>query len=284
MTPEFAAKELPRLLVAAEKGVAEVEASEPMTFEELNWRLDDAVRALWDLWGMVGHMTSVMNSPAWRKVEEDFQPKIVEFSLRVAQSERLNDLSKEVLMRLSSCGGGSINSTRIRILRKSIQAAELAGVSLRGEKKARFNEISRRLAKLSTDFSNAVLDATDAFRFEKDGKTYTIDDASYPQTMKHCADRDVRERLFRARSTRAPENAARIDEILALRTARAALLGFESPARLSLATKCAPSVEAVMKMIDDLDEATARAAADEKRELAESAAGELPALEPWDIA
>jgi oligopeptidase A len=281
LTPEGAAADLPRLLANAEKGVAAIEASEPQTFEDLDWALSDATRPLYDLWGMVCHMTSVMNSDAWRKVQEDFQPKAVEFSLRVAQSVRLNELAKGVLMRISSCGEAGANATRIRILEKSIQGAELAGVSLAGEKKERFNEIAKRLAKLSMDFSNAVLDATKAFKLEKDGKTYTIDDANYPETMKHCADREVREKLFRARSTRAPENSARIDEILALRRERAALLGYANPAEVSLATKSAPSVAAVMKMIDDLDAATAKPAAEEKSELEASAGGKK--LEPWDL-
>ena len=280
-TPEAVAADMPRLLAEAEKGVAEIEASMPQTFEDLNWRLNDAVRPLWDTWGMLSHMTSVMNSDAWRKVEEEFQPKIVEMSLRISQSKRLNEHAKEVLMRISSCGGASENATRIRILKKSIQGAELSGVSLEGEKKERFNEIAKKLAKLSMDFSNCVLDATNAFKLEKDGKTYTIDDANYPETMKHCADREVREKLFRARSTRAPENAARIDEILALRRGRAAILGYANPAEVSLATKCAPSVAAVMKMIDDLDAATEKCAAEEKAELESSADGAK--LEPWDL-
>ena len=282
LTPEKAAADLPRLLEEAEKGVVKIEASSPQTFEDLEWALADATRPLWELWGMVGHMMSVMNSDAWRKVDEDFRPKIVEFSLRVSQSKRLNDLAKEVLMRLKSCGGAGPNATRIRILEKSIQGAELAGVSLEGEKKKRFNEISQRLSKLSMDYSNAVLDATNAFKFEKDGKTYTIDDANYPQAMKHCADREVREKLFRARSTRAPENTARIDEILALRFEKAKLLGFKNPAELSIAVKSAPSVAAVMKMIDDLDAATEKIAAEEKAELVESAKGAVEKLEPWD--
>ena len=282
LTPEKAAADLPRLLEEAEKGVAKIEASSPQTFEDLEWALADATRPLWDLWGMVGHMMSVMNSDEWRKVDEEFRPKIVEFSLRVSQSKRLNDLAKEVLMRLKSCGGEGPNATKIRILEKSIQGAELSGVSLEGEKKKRFNEISQRLSKLSMDYSNAVLDATNAFKFEKDGKTYTIDDANYPQTMKHCADREVREKLFRARSTRAPENTARIDEILALRFEKAKLLGFRNPAELSIAVKSAPSVAAVMKMIDDLDAATEKIAAEEKAELVESAKGAVEKLEPWD--
>ena len=275
-TPEYAAAELPRLLRDAEAAVAALEASAPTTYEGLVWALDDATRDLYRMWGQVGHLTSVMNSDAWRKVEEDFQPQVVAFSLRVGQSQPLYRAAKGILAQADG-----LSPVRTRILAKTVEAAELAGVGLAGEKKKRFNAIQASLAKLAMDFSNAVLDATKAFRFEKDGKTYTIDDAHYPETMKHCADREVREALCRARATRAPENAARIDEILKLRAELAALLGFKSYADLSLQTKCAPSVAAALKMIDDLDAATAAPAKAEDAELLE---GQSTPIQPWNVA
>jgi oligopeptidase A len=284
LTPESAAAELPDLLAEAERGVAQVEAGDPLTFEDFQWRLNDATLGLWRLWGMVRHMSSVMNSDGWRRVLEEFQPKMVAFSLRVGQSRRLNDQRKGVLQRISSCGGASVEATRVRILETELRDAELSGVSLDGERKARFNEISARLAKLSTDFSNAVLDAINAFKFEKDGKTYTIDDANYPQILKNCADREVREKVYRARSSCAPGNEPRIDEILALRKELASLLGYANPAEMSIAVKSAPSVGAVMKMIDDLDAATVEVAGEERRELEEFAKDVVPSLEPWDRA
>ena len=291
-TPEFAAAELPRLLEESEKKVAAIEAVEPKTYEDFVWPLDDATRGLWRCWGMVAHMLGVMNSEAWRKVEADWQPKIVAFSLRVSQSKRLYEIAKSLLNADSLNGDLSISESgesvkrncnarsdlplqdvKRRILRKMVQGAELAGVGLEGEKKERFNEIQMKLAKLGADFHNTVIDATAAFKYEKDGKTYTIDDANYPETMKHCADREVREKLYRARVARAPENEPRIAEILKLRQEEAEILGFKNYAEKSLATKCAPSVAAVMKMIDDLDAATKRKADAEKL-----------AGEPWDLA
>ena len=272
-TPEYAATELSRLLVEAEESVAALEASKAKrTYESVVLALDDAVRGLWRCWGMVSHMTSVMNSEAWRKVEADFQQKIVVFSLRVGQSRALYEAMKAVK---------TSDPTRKRILAKAIQGAELAGVALSGAKKRRFNEIQAKLAKLAMDFSNAVLDATKAFSFKKGGKVYTIDDANYPEAMKHCTDRSVREKLYRARTTRAPENTARIAEILRLRAQLAKLLGFKNFAELSLATKCAPSTAAVFAMIDELDKATVKIAAAEEAELA---AMSEKALAPWDYA
>ncbi len=265
-TPAAVEAELPRLLEQAEKGVAALEASEPQTFEDFVWALDDATRELWRCWGGVSHELGVMNSPEWRQVEEKWQGRLVEFSLRVGQSTRLYAHARRVRVALPPT-----EATRRRILDKSIQGAELAGVALEGENKVRFNEIQTRLAKLAADFHNAVLDAT----------TPEIADAAYLESMKHERDRATRERLYRARATRAPENAARIDEILALRREKAAILGFADFAEFSLATKCAPSVAAILKMVDELDAATADKAAAEQREL--KALGLTPSLEPWDV-
>ena len=275
-TAEGVAEQLPRLLEDAERKVAEIEASEPDGYESFVWRLADASRPLRRCWYAVAHMLGVMNSDSWRRLEEEWQPKLVAFSLRVEQSRRLYDIAKSLL--------SEPDPVRRRILEKMVQSAKLSGVGLDGERRERFNEIQARLAKLRADFHNAVIDATNAFSFEKGGKTYTIDDASYPETMKHCADREVRERLFRARGARASENAPRIDEMLRLRQEEAEMLGFENYAGVSLATKCAPSVAAVMKMIDDLDAATLAPAAAEEDELRSAATGEEAALEPWDHA
>ena len=280
-TPERAAAELPRLLAAAETADAALEAAEPGTYEGLVWGLDDATRGLFRKWQEVSHMLSVMNSEAWRKVEEDFQPRLVEFSLRVSQSAALYGAARRIL------AAGGVGGVRRRILEKSVQAAELSGVGLSGAAKARFNEIQMRLARLGTDFENAVLDATKAFVYEKDGKTYTIDDANYPETMKHCPDREVRERLCRARATRAPENSARIVEILKLRAESARILGYRDAVEVSLATKCAPGADAVGEMIDALDAATAARAESEDAELLAEAARSDAAperVEPWDRA
>ena len=277
-TPERAAEDLARFLSDAEREVAAIEASKPDSYESFAWRLGDAVRPFARCWSAVSHMLSVMNSDVWRRLEEEWQGRVVEFSLRVGQSKRLYEIAKSLL-----AGSSVSDPTRRRILEKMVQRAELDGVGLEGESRERFNEIQTRLTKLAADFHNAVIDATKAFKFEKGGKTYTIDDASYPETMKNCVDREVRERLFRARATRAPENADRIDEILRLRQEAAKLLGFASYADKSLATKCAPSVAAALKMIDDLDEATVAASESDEAELQELAAsGGVPALEPWD--
>jgi len=260
-TPEFAKSELKRLIPASEANFRAVEASNPKTFADLVHPLNDASRDLWRVWGMVLHELSVCNAPEWRQLQDEFQPTLVALSLKIAQSKAVYKLAKKVKCQ---------NALEKRIASKMVQGAELAGVALEGAKQRQFNRIQTRLAKLGSDFTNEVIDTTDD----------EIADAKYVETMKFCADRATRERVYRKRIARAPGNAARIKELLKLREECAKLLGFPNFAEESLATKCAPSFKAVMKMIDALDKATVKIAAKEDAELAAMMAD----AQPWDLA
>lgn len=84
---------------------------------------------------------------------------------------------------------------------------------------------------------------------------------SYLPFMTHCENRDLRKELYVAYNTRSSEigpnagkwdNAKVMEEILSLRYKEAKLLGFESYAHLSLATKMADTPETVINFLEDL--------------------------------
>lgn len=272
-TPQKAAADLPRFFEQAKKLFDEIESIESPTWENIVYGLNDSLRAFCDTWSKVSHLNSVMNSPQWRSLKESWQPKVIEFFTSIQQSVKLYSLREKLL---AEC---SCDPLKKRILELSLQSAKLSGISLAGAAKERFNDIEQALGKLSMEFYNSVIDSTAKFSFEKDGKTYTIDDAEYPETMKHCADREVREVLYRARQSRSTDNYSRISEILALRREKARLLGFKNYAELSISQKCAPSVEAVEKMIDELDASTRAKAHKDELDINPN-----NTLEPWDYA
>jgi oligopeptidase A len=193
-----------------------------------------------------------------------------------------------------------------------------------GEKRERFNEIQMELAELSTKFSNHVLDATKAFSMTlssidevdglppsllslaaqaaraagEEGATaengpwrITLDYPSYVPFMQHSTRRDLREKLYKAFISRAStgelDNTPLIERILELRKEKAMLLGFESYAELSLASKMAPNVEAVEELLEELRRASYDAAREELEELkafaAAKGAEEASNLQHWDI-
>jgi len=108
--------------------------------------------------------------------------------------------------------------------------------------------------------------------------------------LKYCSNRELREKLYRANSTRASaepyDNTEIIKEVLKLRQEKANLLGLKTYAELSLATKMAPSVEEVEKMHSELRNKCFDIAKQELQTLEEYAKrnGETFPLAHWDIA
>jgi oligopeptidase A len=121
---------------------------------------------------------------------------------------------------------------------------------------------------------------------------FTLDIPSYEAFMRHATRRDLREMLHRAYLARASEleftanvvgahdNIPVIDRILQLRFELAILLGFETYASLSLASKMARSVGEVERFLETL-RAAVRPVADAEIEDLQSIAG--TAIDYWDV-
>jgi len=307
--------ELERDFATIEAGVAPDWHAVVEPLERLNDRLSLA-------WGTAGHLMGVRNSDALRAAYEAVQPDVVTFSLRVGQSLPVYRALKELR---EGAAWSRLDVTQQRIVEALVRDAELAGVGLVGEQQARFNAIQAELAECSTRFSNHVLDATKTFAMtltshdeiaglpqsllelaaqaaRHAGESaataaggpwrITLDGPSYVPFQQHGRRRDLRERLYRAFVTRASagdlDNTPLLTQILRLRREEAALLGFESFAGLSLASKMAPSVGAVEAMLEELRTASFPAAErdlEELREVARAAgAAEADELRPWDVA
>ena len=273
-------------------------------------------------WGTVGHLMGVRNSDDLRRAHEEVQPEVVAFFIRMGQSKPIYHALKAVR---AGEAWTSLDAAQQRIVESLVRDAELSGVGLEGEAQARFNAIQTELAELSTRFSNHVLDATKAFALTlrtreevdglprsllelavqaarqagEDGATtedgpwrITLDMPSVVPFLQHSRRRDLREQLYRAQVTRASrgelDNTPLVERILRLRGEPAALLGFESYAALSLASKMAPGVPAVERLLEELREASFDAAArdlDELRALArEEGAPEADEFRNWDVA
>ena len=273
-------------------------------------------------WNVISHLMGVKNSEALRKAHEQVLGDLVQFSLRIKQSaalyQGLNTLRESETWQ-------TLDEAQQRIIEQRLREAKHAGVGLSGEKKERFNEIAKELSQLSTDFSNHVLDATKSFELiitnpaltegwpqtlrqiaahswntthAQDKKAtpadgpwqITHDYPSYLPFMQHHRNREQREQVYKAFIMRASsgelDNSPIISRILKLRAEKAALLGFNNFAELSLDSKMAPDVAAVQKMSEELVLAAREPAEkelDELRELAQSS-GQQDPLAHWDVA
>jgi len=205
-------------------------------------------------------------------------------------------------------------------VRQAILGFKLAGVDLSTKHKKRVAEIKQSLARLSNDFSNNVLDATqnwylnvedvaalsglpdnniaqaeaEAAKRNLVGYVLTLDAPQYIAVMTFLEDRSLREKCHRAFVSRASDvgghnakhsNETLVAEILSLRVELANLLGYESYAQLSLARKMADNVAEVFELIDDLAARSKPQAKQEFLEVSEFAATKDGIkLEAWDLA
>lgn len=274
-------------------------------------------------WSPVGHLFGVKNSPELREAYDAAQPRIVEWSLRVRQSE---PLYKSLTALKQSPEWERLDAAQQRIVADRIKDAELAGIGLPAEQRTRFNEIEQELSKLASDFSNHVLDATKAYALDitdpadaegwpttlrqlaaqawNKSPSHAASDPATPENgpwritlefplygpfMDHCRNRSLREQVYRAFVTRASlgelDNAPLISQILQLRQEKARLLGFPHYAAVSLMQKMAPGVEAIRAMFAQLRDASWEPAQRDLRDLVafKESRGDATPIALWDI-
>ncbi|MEM7712713.1 MAG: M3 family metallopeptidase [Cyanobacteria bacterium P01_A01_bin.68] len=119
----------------------------------------------------------------------------------------------------------------------------------------------------------------------------TLDFPSYAPFIQHSKRRDLREQMYKAFVSRASsgdlDNRPIIKRVLELRQELSELLGYKNYAEVSLASKMAPNVEAVDKLLEELRLTSYDAAQKELEELKEFAASknapEAKDLKNWDV-
>jgi oligopeptidase A len=278
--------------------------------EALDMRLERA-------WSPVSHLHAVADSPALREAYSAALEKITEFSTELGQNRELYAAVKVVAARADFNDQPRPART---LVEHALRDFRMSGVALEEPQRSRFKEIANQLSKLSNEFENAVLDATEAWseqigaaqlaglpeaerallkqyaeEAQQDGWLVTLKQPSVTAVLTYADDRGLRERVYAAYQTRASDqgpnagqfdNSRRIDEIMALRHEGAQLIGFSNAAEDSLATKMAGTPERVLAFLRDLAARAKPVAQRELAELADFARGELgiDPLEPWDIA
>ena len=321
ITPDHVVPGITQLLTELEQELTTLETQVKPTWTGLVEPLQKLQERLTWSWGIVGHLMGVKNSPELRTAHATVQPNIVQFINKLNQSQAIYQGFKQLR---NSQEWEQLDSAQKRIVETAIRDAELSGVGLQGEERDQFNAIQLELAELSTQFSNHVLDATKAFSLtlttpeeiaglppsllslaaqaaraegsenatpENGPWRITLDFPSFGPFLKYSQRRDLREKVYRAYISRASNgdlnNFPLIERILELKKQKATLLGFDSYAELSLASKMAPNVAAVEALLEELRRVSYDAAQQEFEDLkafaASKEAEEAKDLQHWDI-
>ncbi|GLR63417.1 oligopeptidase A [Marinospirillum insulare] len=289
-------------------------ANNNLTWSSLITPLEEAGDRLARSWSPVSHLNSVKNSPELREAYQACLPKLSEYATWFNQNPELF----KAYQALANNPEANLNSAQKKMLDNALRDFRLSGVDLPEAKKQRFAQIQQRLSELSNQFSNNLLDATQAWTKlvtdenqlaglpesakesaaaaakEKDltGWLFTLDFPSFQPVMTYADNRELRQEVYTAFVTRASDqaentsfdNAPLMEEILALKEEKAQLLGFASYAHLSVEKKMARSPEEVMDFLNNLASKAHPQAKKEFTELANFAQQQgVNNLEPWDV-
>ena len=269
------------LLATAESALKQVTAPDfPADWVAMARVLDVATERLSRAWGAVSHLNAVADTPELRAAYNAALPRVTEFWTRLGADERL-------YAKYKAMDPARLSPEQARAHHNALRGFELGGAELQGPAKVRFAAIQERQAELSQKFSENALDATDAYAHYasldelagvpadvvaamraaaeqegKEGHKVTLKLPCYLPVMQFGQNRALRERLYRAYTTRASEqadgdavkfdNTALIREILALRQEEAELLGYADFATLSLVPKMAESPAQVVQFLREL--------------------------------
>lgn len=261
-----------------------VAKSGPYTYETLCQPIAESEDKFSRIWSPVGHLNSVKNSPELRAAYEQCLPILSEFSTWAGQNEGLYQAYRDLK---EGSHFARLTLEQKKAVDNALRDFELSGIGLSAEKQKRYGEITSRLSELGSTYSNNVLDATMGWSKlisdvaelnglpesalaaakglaeakEQQGWLLTLDAPSYIPVITYADNAALREEMYRAYGTRASDqgpNAGKWDnsevmaEELALRHELAQLLGFDSYADMSLATKMAENPQQVIGFLNDL--------------------------------
>ncbi len=182
-------------------------------------------------------------------------------------------------------------STEQQMLLKKIHNSFIRnGIALNGDDQQRLREINTEISRLELTFGNNLLAESNAFR-----ERFGISVSEYTTEMTYCEDRDRREQMFNAYSSRGNngneyDNNGIVLKIMQLRIEKAQLLGFANPAEFILDEKMASRPETVDDFLQSIFEPASARAREEVMDMQaimdqDILDGKLPAgsrIQPWD--
>ncbi|WP_296479293.1 M3 family metallopeptidase [Roseinatronobacter sp.] len=282
---------------------------EPPNFANTIEAMEQADDLLDRVAGVFFNLSGSDSNATREELQRDLSPKLSAYSSEIVNNRALFDRIEALWTARDSL---DLTEEQARVLMLYRRMFVRAGAALEGETAARLTEVKSRLASLGTQFTqNLLADERDwmmplddlsglpdfviasakaaAQERDRDGHVVTLNRSLIVPFLQFSTRRDLREKAYEAWTARGAnggktDNRAIAAEVLALRSERASLLGYESFARYKLETEMAGSPEAVRDLLMQVWEpACAKAMADAaKLEAMLHADGHKGPLEPWD--
>ncbi len=285
------------------------------TYEATFRALEDAIEPLETAMGIVEHLESVNSNPALRTAYNAILPDVSAFwsaiPLHAGLYETLSAFAR-------SKKASQQDPVRRRFMSKTLDDFRRHGAELDAPGKKRLEEIDQALSQATTQFSQNVLDSTNAFELfvdesrisglpdsavtaareaaearDQQGYFFGLQAPSVIAVLTYADDAALRETVWRAFNTRGTSvpgknNLPLVSKILELRRKKAKLLGFENFADLLAQDRMARSGKEAVDFVSELRNKTEAAFHREQEELLafrrELEGPNAPPLQPWDVA
>jgi peptidyl-dipeptidase Dcp len=317
--PQFDHIETSQFLPAFRTAIADADAeiaaitgnAEPANFANTIEALERSGHRLSRVRRIFYTLSSAQSDAPMRAVEPEISALLTRFGTAVSHNPVLFARVEAVWKTRETSG---LDGAQQRLVEDSYRDYVNGGASLSGTDKARFAAIDERLSALSTAFGHNVLaeaadwemvlgaddldglpegicaSAKDRARAKgHDGRyLFTLDRGDMEAVMTFSTRRDLRERMWRAFTTRCDggphDNRAIVDETLALRKERAALLGYATYADYALSDSMAKTPDAAEGLLTRVWGPALREAESERAALQKIADAEGAGfrVEGWD--
>ena len=261
--------------------------------------------------GCFYNLTSAETNDSLQQIELELSPKLSEYSSSIRLNEKLFQRIKAVYDQRSKL---KLNKAQMKLLEDIYESFANNGANLSPEDKQIYRELTAKLSKLTLQYGQNVLKATNAWTMlltdesllsglnddtkamlranaEKkglEGWLLNLKPTTTIPVMQDLDNRDIRRELYMANVGRCIggefDNTGIIVEIVNTRLALANLFDKKTYAEKSLYKTMAETPENVYKLLDQLRDAYMPAAQEEVREVEEyaKAHGFYAKLQPWD--
>ena len=260
------------------------------------------------------NLNSAETCDEMQNIAQEVAPKLSDFSNDINLNEELFARIKEVFEHRPR---SILNTEETTLLEKTYRRFVRSGANLNASDKDKYRAITKELSQLGLTFQQNVLAETNAYELlitdkkdlgglpesivemaaqtakskEKDGWLFNLQYPSYVPFLKYADNRDLREQMFRASSSRGNQenefdNNAAIKRIVELRLEKAKLLGFKTHAEYKLQERMAETPEKVISFLEELHQESKPFAVKEFAEVQEYAEknGFDGTIQRWDWA
>ncbi len=255
-----------------------IENSEAATFQNTIVALERQGELLERVSGVFYPLLHANTSPEMEAVSLAVQPKLTELGNDISLNETLFERVRSVYE--NPPAGLSVEDKTL--LEKSYKGFARSGAALNDADKELYREYTTELGRLTIEFGQNILAATNAFTLNitdatqvadlpdylrealaneaeqmgESGWTVTLQAPSYIPFLTYSSSRELKEKLWRAYSTRAVggewDNTEKIRRITELRLKIANLLGYVTYADYALENRMAKSAQKVEAFLEEL--------------------------------